>query len=95
MLNARVDGNQPEITKALRKLGASVQPIHTVGKGCPDLLVGYQGKNWLIEVKDPAQPKSKRCLTPDEKKWHEAWQGQVAVIKDIYEILEMFSGRME
>jgi DNA-binding NarL/FixJ family response regulator len=39
---AKVDANQTEITAALRQMGATVQHIHTVGKGCPDLLVGAQ-----------------------------------------------------
>ena len=41
---ARVDRNQAEIVVALRAGGASVQPLHAVGKGVPDLLVGWRGK---------------------------------------------------
>ena len=37
---ARTDANQAEIVAALRGVGASVQPLHAVGQGCPDLLVG-------------------------------------------------------
>jgi hypothetical protein len=47
----RVDSTQVGIVLALRKTGASVQHLHTIGKGCPDLLVGYRGRNILIEVK--------------------------------------------
>lgn len=75
----RVDINQPQIVKALRSVGASVQHLHTIGKGCFDLLVGFRNQNFVIEVKNPRQPVSKRRLTPDEQEWSDAWQGQKAV----------------
>ena len=48
----RIDRNQPEIVEALRKLGATVQLLHTDHDGIPDLLAGYQGRNFLLRVKD-------------------------------------------
>ena len=47
----KVDSNQAEIVADLRKVGATVLLLHEVGKGCPDLLVGFQGVNHLIEIK--------------------------------------------
>jgi hypothetical protein len=47
-----------------------VQPLHTIGQGCPDLLVGYRGKWSLIELKDGSKPPSQRKLTVDELEWH-------------------------
>ena len=67
---AKVDANQSQITKALRNAGAFVQPLHTVGDGCPDLLVAFRGKFSLIEVKDGSKVPSARRLTPDEQAWH-------------------------
>jgi hypothetical protein len=49
---AKVDANQREVVAALRGAGASVQLLHAVGEGCPDLLVGYKGLTMLLEVKD-------------------------------------------
>lgn len=83
----RVDANQAEITEALRQVGASVQPIHTLGKGVPDLLVGYRGVNLVLEVKDGAKPASAQKLTPDEANWHARWRGQVAVVRSVDEAL--------
>ena len=77
---ARVDANQKEIVEHLRKMGATVQPLHTVGRGCPDLLVGYGGTNYLLEVKDGDKPPSQRKLTPDEQSWHDEWVGHVSVV---------------
>lgn len=72
---AAIDRNQPEIVAALRAIGARVQHLHTVGKGCPDLLVGYKGNTVLLEVKDGTLSPSRRKLTPDELEWHTAWVG--------------------
>lgn len=77
----RVDENQPEIVRHFRRLGASVQTLHTVGGGCPDLLIGYRGKNGVVEIKNPNQPPSKRCLTKGEAEWHDGWRGSVVVIE--------------
>lgn len=81
---ARVDGIQADTTDALRAMGASVQPLHTVGDGCPDLLVGYRSHTILIELKDASQPPSKRRLTTDQIKWHGEWRGGIlAVVSDV------------
>lgn len=80
---AKVDRNQAEIVEALRRVGATVEPLHQVGKGCPDLLVGFRGRNILIEVKDWKQPPSGRKLTPDQVEWHAGWKGQVAMVEDV------------
>ncbi|MBE9031820.1 hypothetical protein IQ266_18965 [filamentous cyanobacterium LEGE 11480] len=77
---ARIDANQPEIVDTLRRHGATVQPLHTVGGGCPDLLVGYRGKNFLLEVKDGLKCPSDRKLTPAQTAWHEAWAGEAVVV---------------
>lgn len=85
---AKVDDNQAEIVAALRKIGASVQPLHAVGQGCPDLLVGWRGITSLLEVKDGKKPPSARKLTPDQEKWHAAWMGQVTVVETVSEAIE-------
>lgn len=38
----RTDSNHAEIAAALRKAGASVVSLASVGNGCPDLLVGFR-----------------------------------------------------
>ena len=42
----------------------------------------------MIEVKDGDKPPSARKLTPDQVTWHEAWRGQVCVVKSVEEALE-------
>lgn len=86
-LKARIDANQPEIVTALRSAGATVQPLHQMGAGCPDLLVGFRGQNFLLEVKDGAQPPSARRLTPIEANWIGTWRGWVFIVKNVSEAL--------
>lgn len=80
---SKVDSNQKEITAALRKIGCTVTPTHTIGKGFPDLAVGYRGRNFFFEVKDGSLAPSRRSLTEDEIEWHESWRGQVAIIENV------------
>lgn len=62
---ARIDGNHPVIVEALRKAGAFVQSLATIGDGCPDIVVGFDGLWFLLEIKVHG------CsLTDDEKIWH-------------------------
>jgi Holliday junction resolvase len=79
---ARTDANHEEIVKALRAVGASVQSLAAVGHGVPDLLVGYQGKTILMEVKDGTKSPSKRQLTEDQVRWIDAWSGGSVFIVD-------------
>lgn len=86
---ARTDGNQKAIVAGLRAAGCSVKILSTLGNGCPDILVGRAGRNWLFEIKDPSQDPCKRQLTPDQKQWHATWKGQVNVVETIEEALRV------
>ena len=85
---AKVDANQAEIVEELRAIGCTVLLLHQVGNGCPDILVGYRGNNWLFEVKDGAKPPSARKLTDAEQKFFDEWRGQRSVVNDVYEAIE-------
>ena len=87
MRHGRVDKNQKAIVSALRQIGATVQVLSDVGKGCPDLLVAMYGINYLLEVKDGNKPPSKRRLTPAEQRWHMEWNGQVAIVNSVDEAI--------
>ena len=80
-LKPRTDANQSAVIDALRAYGASVCSLAGRGKGVPDLLVGFRGKNLLYEVKSGENIPSKRKLTPDQVKWHADWEGTVHVVE--------------
>jgi hypothetical protein len=86
---ARTDANQDAIVEALRMVGASVQSLSAVGKGCPDLLVGYMGRNWLMECKDGDKTPGNRPLTEDQKQWCRAWRGHVSIVLSSVEALRV------
>jgi len=79
---AKVDANHESVVIALRAAGASVQSLAGVGNGVPDLLVGYQGKTLLMEIKDGKKPPSARLLTEDQLRWHREWNGGALAVVD-------------
>ena len=86
---AKIDDNQKAIVNVLRQLGASVQSLAATGKGCPDLLVGYHGINYLMEVKDGDKVPSAQKLTIDQEHWHSIWRGSVHIVKSVNEALKI------
>jgi hypothetical protein len=70
------DANQPEIVNALRRVGASVQHLHMVGGGCPDILVGFRGRNFLLEIKTRNKKLNQRQL-----EWFSTWSGKAHVVR--------------
>ena len=82
MRAARVDQNHDQVVTALRAAGATVQSLARVGKGVPDLLVGYKGQTLLMEVKDGFKSPSRRLLTEDQLKWHGSWNGGALAVVD-------------
>jgi hypothetical protein len=91
---ARVDGNHAELRQQAQQLGLFWVDTFRLGKGAPDAFVCRWGEWWAVEIKDPAQPPSKRRLTPDEERWHdEAAQTQdapVAVVETIDDLLALW-----
>lgn len=85
---AKIDVNQTELVRQLRTCGVQVQILSAVGKGCPDLLCGYRGKNVLLEIKDGEKAPSKQALTVDQREWHAKWPGQVSVVSDFSEAMD-------
>ncbi len=84
----KVDGNQRDIVLFLQAVGATVVDLHAVGKACPDLLVGWQGVNYLLEVKNPD---GRNRLEEDQKGFFASWKGRapcvVRCIQDVQYVL--------
>lgn len=89
MRAAKVDANQAEVVQAFRSMGCSVQCLHTMGGGVPDLLVAIKGINLLVEVKDGAKPPSKQKLTQDQIDWHCQWRAPVYIVNSIAQAVDL------
>ena len=73
-------------------IGATVRVI-SQGDGIPDLLVGFQGKTALLEVKDGRKPPSARVLTPAEQKFFDEWRGgTLAIVNSVDEAIAVVMG---
>lgn len=82
--NPKRDKNELHIIKMLKLSGVSVQRISA--KDVPDLLCGFKGVTYLIEIKD-----GKGKLSPGQAKFHETWRGRKPqVAYNIDEALAIF-----
>ena len=88
----KTDNNHKRIIDNCRKIPQlSVFSTHTIGKGFPDIVIGYKGKNYLIEIKDGDKPKSQTKLTEDEIKFHDKWKGQICIVYSFDDILNILN----
>lgn len=86
----RSDENQDEIVKSLLKIhGVSVE------KGHDDILVGYKGKNYWIEIKNPetisnvtGKPRP-TAIKKSQYKIMETWRGQYDIVWTLDQILKI------
>jgi hypothetical protein len=67
---AKIDANQSEIVKDLRKIGYSVELNHD------DILVGHAGKTYWFELK--TGPKA--AVKESQKKLLENWTGHYSIV---------------
>ena len=88
--DAKVDKNQPAITKALRAIpGVTVQP------SMDDILVGYRGDNYWIELKEPETVSNKTgqvrpsAIKPSQHKLLAEWKGNYHICWELGQILEI------
>jgi hypothetical protein len=72
----RVDLDQRAVIVRLEEMGFSVLNLSAVGRGCPDLLVGKNGQNFLLEIKS-----ENGTLTPAQVEFHKNWLGHCGVVK--------------
>lgn len=76
----RKDENHPEIVEELKNIGASVLDISRL-KNCFDILVGFRGEDYKMEIKNPERmTKAQKndptlALTEGEREFMESWRG--------------------
>lgn len=81
----RRDKVEPSIINALESFGATVAQLSAVD--LPDLIVGFQGANYLLEVKSAPETQKRGALRPGQKTWHITWRGQVSTVRSPDEAL--------
>ena len=74
------DTNEPEIIKALEKIGCSV---YRIDDPC-DLIVGYRARNFLVEVKSKTGKP-----TDDQGTFAAEWNGQYRIVRTVDEALDL------
>ena len=74
----RTDNNQADIVRDLRTIGATVLDLSQVGFGCPDILVGFRRRNFLVEIKNPD---TYGKLSDDQNEFHDAWRGEILLAR--------------
>lgn len=80
----KVDENQAGLVRALRELpGVGV----LVWNGDVDLIVGRGGRTYLLEVKPPRQPPSRRDRSLKQAELRARWPGHYAVVSSVEEAL--------
>ena len=86
---ARIDENQNQIVSKLRAYGFSVQV------GMDDLLVGFNGRSYWFEIKDPSKTKKKNgdykagAIKPSQQKLLHEWRGHYSICCSAEEIIEV------
>jgi hypothetical protein len=80
----KVDSNHKQIIKTLREIGASVFDTSAVGRGFPDIVVGWQGVNYLVEIKTP-----KGKPTEQQISFFTLWRGQAVLVRSATDILQL------
>lgn len=94
MKNQR-DANEEEIVRALIGVGATVRRLDaSIGgemAGLPDLLVGYRGMNYLLEVKRFKGSLNGisivASLSPSQRKFWNSWNGSATIVRNATEAL--------
>jgi hypothetical protein len=85
-----VDKNQKKIVENLRQMGMTVIDLHEVGHGCPDIVVGYRGVNFLFEIKG-----RNGRLTENQVSLFAAWRGQVAIIRSTSDAVSIIEKKIK
>ena len=88
MIPRKVDENQKAVVAEFREWfpQATVFVASGTGNGFPDLVIGFEGRTYLFELKDPKKPASGRSLTDLQVTFHRQWNGHVAVAHTATEI---------
>lgn len=78
----RSDNNQAEIVKDLRAIGCTVLVVSALLNF--DLLVGFRGDNYMLEIKQPGKK-----LRKEQQRFHGWWRGKIYKVESFDDCLEI------
>jgi len=84
----RTDQNQAAIVQALNEIPGCV--CYVLGDPL-DLLIGFRGFNFLVEIKRPDKINQPSSRTKKQKKFIPNWTGQVRVASTLEEIVQLLN----
>lgn len=89
----RTDANHTVVVNEIKAAlpESTVFDLSGAGRGISDIIVGFRGRNYLIEIKDSAKAPSARKLTPAQERFHVEWQGQIDVCHNAAEVLAVIA----
>ena len=88
--DAATDQNHSALLKQIRMIpNISICDLSGAGGGVPDIMLGYQGRNVLIEIKRPDCAPSASKLNDKQVDWHSEWKGQCCVVRTLDHVLEV------
>ena len=90
MRGKRVDENQKAILDDLKRLHINYFVASDVGAGFPDIVIGFRGINWFIEIKTETGKQTKSQI-----KFEKEWQGQYAICRSTEQVLEVIGAKTE
>ena len=79
---AKVDANHGQIVRTLEACGCTVVSLAAVGNGCPDVLAGRGGANYLLEIKS-----GKGQARASQIEFLARWRGAVVLVRTPEEAL--------
>jgi hypothetical protein len=81
------DANQSDIVKTLEQIpGLKVFDLGAVGDDFPDIIIGYKGVNYLVELKT-----ERGRVSAGQDTFNKEWTGQTDICRSLDEILELIS----
>lgn len=80
----RTDNNHKQVKAAFEKFGCAVLDLSQVGGGCPDLLVGCSGSDYLVEVKF-----DKGKISESQREFARRWPAPIYVCRTMEGVADL------
>jgi len=91
----RRDENARQILQDLKDAGFSVRDLSQVGDDCMDAIVGRNGMDLKLEIKNPETAYGRAGMTSGQKSAAESWRGEpIIAVYSTRDVLDAFDRLM-